>query len=68
MKNIIYSLSTIVLCIIALSFTSCDKEHEEILPPTIALDVQDAIYSVKVGKTLTISPNYTNAENAVFAI
>ncbi len=67
MKNIIYSLSTIVLCIIALSFTSCDKEHEEILPPTIALDVQDAIYSVKVGKTLTISPNYTNAENAVFA-
>lgn len=67
MKKHIHSFAVIMICVMALGFISCNKENEKPLPPTIALDVQDAIYSVKVGKTLTIEPNYTNAENAVFA-
>lgn len=51
-----------------LSLFSCSKEDnkESAKLPVIVLDVPNFTYNVKVGKMLTISPTYENAENATF--
>jgi hypothetical protein len=49
---------------------SCNKDDEitEKIPiaPHITLDSETGIYTVKVGRTLTLSPQVENAENAVY--
>lgn len=52
------------------SFASCNKDdeitEERLLAPTILLDSETGIYTVKTGRELTISPDVENADNAVY--
>lgn len=52
-----------VLCLM----TSCSHDDDPLSAPTIKLDNADATYTVKVGKTLKISPQYQYIHDAVFA-
>ncbi len=57
----------ILLCILAIT-SSCNKD-EVILSqsaPKIVLDNPSGIYTVKVGREVTIAPRYDNAEDAAF--
>lgn len=56
-----------VLIVIALVISSCEDKDEKTVPPEIKLEQKDATFLVKVGRTLTIEPEYKNAQNAVFA-
>lgn len=51
-------------------FVSCNKDEEitEDVPlaPSITLDSETGIYTVKTGRELTISPDVENADNAVY--
>lgn len=53
-----------------LLFSSCNKNEEiveeRILPPVIELDSENGIYTIKVGRELTINPTYTNTEDALY--
>ncbi len=57
--------------IFLLVFSACNKDNlliEEVkLPPLIELDSETGIYTIKVGRELTISPTYQYAEDALFA-
>ena len=59
------------LPLLLLFFSSCNKDNvitEEVHPiPVIELDSETGIYTIKVGKELTITPNYQYAEDALFA-
>ncbi|MEY8590813.1 PKD-like domain-containing protein [Butyricimonas hominis] len=52
------------------SFASCNKDdeitEERPLAPTILLNSETGIYTVKTGRELTISPEVENADNAVY--
>ena len=50
------------------SFSSCiiDEDLTSPTAPTIRLDSENGIYTVKVGREITIAPNYENAEDATF--
>ncbi len=55
------------LAVTIFAFCSCNIDEEfTIENPKIILDNESGIYSTKVGRTITISPRYENAENAVF--
>ena len=47
--------------------TCCEDEPAGGKPPVISLDNQEASYSVKAGRQITIAPEYENVEDAVFA-
>ena len=49
-------------------FSSCniDENITTALPPSIVLDSETGIYTVKQGRQITISPSYESAENATF--
>ena len=59
----------LLFCSAALLLASCNKDKditEDIpLKPVIELDSETGIYTVKKGRTLTISPTITNGENAI---
>ena len=53
---------------LALLFTACNI-NEEIttgMPPKILLDSETGIYTVKIGREITIAPNYESAEGATY--
>ncbi|MBO7316720.1 MAG: PKD domain-containing protein, partial [Paludibacteraceae bacterium] len=55
--------------LIATTFALCSCNIDEeftIESPKIILDNESGIYSTKVGSSITISPRYENAENAIF--
>ena len=58
-----------VLCLyLMLLFSACNI-NEEIttsLPPKILLDSETGIYTVKIGREITIAPNYESAEGATY--
>lgn len=59
-KTIFITLLLFVVC-------SCNIDEEYYVdPPKIILDNASGVYSTKVGQSITISPRYENAENAVF--
>lgn len=66
MKTLLFSIPLLLLFI-----TSCNKNEvitEEVAQaPVIELDNETGIYSVKVGRELTISPKVENADNAVYS-
>ncbi len=58
------------LLIVTGIFASCNKDDvitDNNRPPRIILDSETGIYTVKIGKTLNISPDYEYVENALFA-
>lgn len=60
-------LTGITLSISLLLLTSCHKNEDvQVELPIIILDSQTATYNVKVDKTITISPQYKNVDNATF--
>lgn len=60
-KTIFITLLLFVVC-------SCNIDEEYYVdPPKIILDNASGVYSTKIGKTITISPRYENAENATFS-
>ncbi len=62
MQGMLFIAMVLLFCI-----AGCKKgSKESILPPVITLENGQDIFSVKVGKTLTISPTYRNCENAVY--
>lgn len=64
-------LTKIVICVTLItSFTmySCSDDNDgAINPPKIIIEQEDATFTTKVGKSITIEPGYENAESAVFA-
>ena len=48
-------------------FLDCEDEPAGGKPPVIFLDNEEASYSVKAGRQITIAPEYENAEEALFA-
>lgn len=69
MKRFDINLPAMLVLGLSLFFFSCDKEEEAapMEPPTIEWDSENSTYTVKVGKTVTISPVYGNVEGAVYA-
>ncbi len=62
MKGGLFIAMVLLFCI-----AGCKKDAKEsILPPVITLENGQDIFSVKVGKALTISPTYRNCTNAVY--
>lgn len=62
------NLTFILSVMLVISLFSCSDEDEiKLLPPTVALDNSTAIYTVKVGKSITISPLYTHNAAAIYA-
>lgn len=65
----IKQLAPFFLCL--LLFVSCNKDElvtaDSEQAPIIELDSENGIYSVKIGRELTISPSYKYADNALFA-
>lgn len=60
-------MSIPLLLLLGMAMASCNKEEDTPLQaPEIFLENDTAIFQVKVGKTLTIAPTYTNAETAAF--
>lgn len=58
---------TLLLLGITFVFSSCKDNDTTQMVPTITLDNADASYTVKIGKTLRISPKYQNIADAVYA-
>ena len=59
---------TIFITLLLLVVCSCNIDEEYYVdPPKIILDSSSGVYSTKIGKTITISPRYENAENATFS-
>lgn len=65
MKKIIFSMLAMTLALM-----SCNKDEEiEVdsqTAPRITLDSESAVYTVKSGRELTISPTYENADKALY--
>lgn len=63
------TVSFLCLALIVLSLGACNQD--EVITgtpkPIITLDDPDGVYSVKTGKTLTISPAVEHAEDAVYS-
>ena len=51
------------------ALTACNKDDDLSIqgPPSIELDSETGIYTVKTGKTLIVAPDYKNVEGAVFS-
>ena len=58
------------ICSLAV-LSSCNKndlvEEDQPMAPEITLDSETGIYTVKVGRALTIAPTVRYAENALFS-
>ena len=61
-------LDLIVLSVIVAISSSCniDEEITTALPPKIVLDNEKGIYTVKLGREITIAPNYESADDAQY--
>ena len=59
----LFSIAAIVL-----SFSSCniDEVITTTMPPSIVLDSETGIYTVKQGREIVIAPNYESAEDATY--
>lgn len=57
---------TIIFILVAL--TSCNKDEDLVIQgnPQIELDSETGIYTVKIGRTVTVSPTYKNVEGAIY--
>lgn len=63
---------SVVLCVVlCICMCSCNKDDLVVdngtLKPVIILDNESGVYFVKVGKELSISPTYKNADDALFS-
>ena len=52
--------------IVLLSSCIIDDDITTSLPPKILLDSETGIYTVKIGREITIAPNYESAEGATY--
>ncbi len=61
-------LTLLIVVVVALIVSSCNWNETigTAVPPTIVLDSQSGVYSVKQGRELRIAPQYENAEGATF--
>lgn len=67
-QKILAKMAICIVLITSFSMASCrDDKDEAINPPKIIIEQEDATFTTKVGKAITISPSYENAEDAVFA-
>lgn len=58
---------SLFLFVVITVFCSCNIDEEfSVYSPKIIFENDVNVYSVKIGRTITISPRYENAENAVF--
>lgn len=59
------------ICGIVLLFTGCNKDNDLILgddrPPVIEVNNDDGTYSIKIGRTLTIEPEYKFVKDALYS-
>ena len=65
-------IPSVTLCVLLCTFiSSCNKDDIIVdngtLKPIIILDNVSGVYNVKVGKELSISPTYRNADDALFS-
>ncbi|WP_300105221.1 PKD-like domain-containing protein [uncultured Alistipes sp.] len=66
-------MKRLLFCVFAACavLASCNKDEEIGVPaarkPVITLDSETAVYKVKAGRDLTISPSYENADDAQYA-
>ena len=67
MKKIMKSGIIVMSLFLGILLTCCEDEPAGGKPPVISLDNQEASYSVKAGRQITIAPEYENVEDAVFA-
>lgn len=67
MKRIMKSGIIAMSLFLGILLTCCEDEPAGGKPPVISLDNQEASYSVKAGRQITIAPEYENVEDAVFA-
>lgn len=69
-KNCLFPLSGIFLFVLCF-FTSCNKDDvigEDVTPkPVITLDSETGVYTLKAGRTLTITPTVEHAEGAMYS-
>ena len=65
MRKLIF-ISLIALLSCAVGCKDDNKERDYGNPPEITLKDGLDLYSVKIGRTVTIAPAYTNCENAVY--
>lgn len=58
----------IPLIFILVALSSCNKDEDLVVQgaPQIELDSETGIYTVKTGRTVTVSPSYKNVEGAIF--
>ena len=61
-------LVCLCLCVAGLFAVSCnvDENITTALPPSIVLDSETGIYTVKQGREIIIAPSYTSAEGATY--
>ena len=61
-------LVCLCLCVAGLFAVSCnvDEDITTALPPSIVLDSETGIYTVKLGREIIIAPSYTSAEGATY--
>lgn len=63
-------IATLILLMAALAAGSCNRDETTgslaPQPPVITLDSETAVYTVKVGRTLTIAPTYAHVEQALY--
>ncbi|MDR1203276.1 MAG: cell surface protein [Tannerellaceae bacterium] len=59
----IYKYVVIVFCCLVVLVSCTNDNEEDNLPPKISFDSAEPIYTVKVGKVLTITPTISNAGN-----
>jgi len=66
-----YKIFNCVLILLFFTFSACNKdkviEQEIAQKPIITLDSETGVYSVKIGKEITISPTVEYAENAIYS-
>ena len=65
MRKLIF-ISLIALLSCAVGCKDDNEERDYGNPPEITLEDGLDLYSVKIGRTVTITPAYTNCENAVY--
>ena len=58
----------LLLSAIILAFSSCNIDEEITVdnPPKITFENKSGVYSTKIGRTITIAPNYEYAQNAIY--
>ena len=69
MKKLKKELLLMLILCMGFMMVACEEEPYELPlePPVIEWESENSTYEVKIGRTLTINPVYTNVEDAVFA-